>query len=349
MDRAGQLTFELTEQGYVPDLVIRRGIRYLLKQRLREIQTNDAEKCNELLIDFVSEMRRAPIALLPERANEQHYEVPAEFFENILGGQLKYSCCYWPSDAEDLDSAEVAALRLTCEHAELNDGQSVLELGCGWGSLSLWMAQQYPNSSITAVSNSHSQRQYIEAQAKRRGLSNLIVITSDMNEFSTDQRFDSIVSVEMFEHMRNWEQLFKRVAGWLDDNGRFFMHVFCHRSTPYAFVDNGSSDWMSRHFFSGGMMPSDDLALFFPEHLQIDQRWRWSGEHYKKTAEAWLANMDAHKTALWPVLESTYGESGAQKWWMRWRIFFLACAEMFGYDNGQQWWVSHYRFTKRIV
>jgi cyclopropane-fatty-acyl-phospholipid synthase len=153
----------------------------------------------------------------------------------------------------------------------------------------------------------------------------------------------------MFEHMRNWEQLFKRVAGWLDDNGRFFMHVFCHRSTPYAFVDNGSSDWMSRHFFSGGMMPSDDLALFFPEHLQIDQRWRWSGEHYKKTAEAWLANMDAHKTALWPVLESTYGESGAQKWWMRWRIFFLACAEMFGYDNGQQWWVSHYRFTKRIV
>ena len=349
MDRAGQLAFELTEQGYVPDLVIRRGIRHLIKQRLREIQADDAEQCSELLNDFVSEMRAAPIALLPELANEQHYEVPAEFFEMILGQLLKYSCCYWPSDANDLDAAERAALEITCERADLVDGQSILELGCGWGSLSLWMAQQYPNSSITSVSNSRSQRHFIETQAKQRGLSNLTVVTSDMNEFSTDQRFDRIVSVEMFEHMRNWEELFARVSGWLNDNGCFFMHVFCHRSTPYAFVNNGPSDWMSRHFFSGGMMPSDDLPLFFPEHLKIEQRWRWSGEHYKKTAEAWLAKMDANKTALWPVLESTYGEHDAQKWWMRWRIFFLACAEMFGYEGGQQWWVSHYRFTKHAV
>nr|WP_312028302.1 cyclopropane-fatty-acyl-phospholipid synthase family protein [Aquabacterium sp. J223] len=285
---------------------------------------------------------------MPEKANEQHYEVPAAFFEAVLGPHRKYSSCWWPDGVQTLEQAEAAALAATCERAGLEDGQQVLELGCGWGSLSLWMAERFPGSRITAVSNSQSQRRHIEAVARQRGLGNLQVITCDVNDFQAEPgRFDRVVSVEMFEHLRNWPLAFERVAGWLKPDGRFFMHVFAHREAPYAFVERDASDWMSRHFFSGGMMPSDDLALHCQDHLRLQARWRWDGTHYQRTAAAWLANMDARREALMPLFEATYGEQDAPVWWTRWRLFFLSVEELFGWDGGRQWWVSHYLFDKR--
>ncbi len=346
MSMAAKVAIDWVEQGLVPDAVIRRGIRRLCEQRLREIQSGDCEAAARATERFVGAMNAAEIALVPHVANEQHYEVPAEFYALALGPHRKYSCAWWPPGGTDLAQAEAAALALTCKHAGLADGQDVLELGCGWGSLTLWMAQHYPGSRIQAVSNSHSQRTWILGEAQRRGLGNVEVITADMNHFDSERHFDRVVSVEMFEHMRNWNALFARVQQWLRPGGRFFMHVFCHRATPYAFVDSGPSDWMSRHFFSGGMMPSDELALRFQEQLRIVQRWRWDGRHYERTANAWLANVDARRAQILPVLAATYGDASAAQWLQRWRIFFLACAELFGFRDGQEWWVSHYLFER---
>lgn len=334
------------EQGLVPDRVVRIGIRRLLKARLLELQSGDAVAGARLTQAFVDAMRQAELAPLPEKANEQHYELPAAFFSAVLGEHRKYSACYWPEGVDTLAQAEAAALDITCERAGLGDGQQVLELGCGWGSLSLWMAERFPASEITALSNSHSQREYIEEQAGRRGLCNLRVITRDINVFDTAQRFDRVVSVEMFEHLRNWPRAFANVARWLQPGGRFFMHVFAHREAPYPFVERDASDWMSKHFFSGGMMPSDDLALHCQDDLRLLRRWRWDGTHYQRTSEAWLGNMDRHREGLLPLFRRTYG-ADADLWWMRWRLFFMSVAELFGFDAGQQWWVSHYLFEKR--
>jgi len=335
-----------TEQGLVPDSVIRAGIRRLLKQRLVETERADAGAAAERLERFVDSMNHSPVALLPEKANEQHYEVPAAFFERVLGPHRKYSSCFWPEGCDSLSLAEEAALRVTCERAGLADGQAILELGCGWGSLTLWMAAHYPASHITAVSNSASQRECIMAEAAKRSLHNLTVVTCDMNVFDIDAQFDRVVSVEMIEHMRNWQELFRRISQWLRPGGRFFMHVFCHRMVPYAFEARDGSDWMSAHFFSGGMMPSDDLALRFQNHLSLLRRWRWDGTHYEKTANAWLDNIDRERGAVLPILAETYGAGAAEQWFQRWRIFFMACAELFGFDNGQEWWVSHYLFER---
>ncbi|MCE9658990.1 MAG: cyclopropane-fatty-acyl-phospholipid synthase family protein [Burkholderiales bacterium] len=345
--RGSNLALNWVEQELVPDRVVRLGIRRLLKERLAEIGDGDAERSARIAEDFLATLSSSAVALLTEKANEQHYEVPADFFARVLGPHRKYSCCQWDEGTATLAEAEAAALATTCERAGLADGQRILELGCGWGSLSLWMAEHYPKSEVTALSNSHSQRVFIEAEAARRGLGNVRVVTADFNHFASDERFDRVVSVEMFEHLRNWPEAFRRVAGWLAPGGRFFMHVFVHRSTPYAFVDRDASDWMSRHFFSGGMMPSDDLALRFQNDLKLVQRWRWNGRHYAKTSEAWLANMDANRTALWPLFEQTYGAEHAATWWMRWRLFFLSCAELFGYEGGECWRVSHYLFEPR--
>ena len=344
--RSSNLAIGWVEQGLVPDRVVRLGIRRLLKERLVEIGDGDADKSNEIAEAFVAQLSGSAVALLAGKANEQHYEVPAEFFARVLGPHRNYSCCEWRGATDSLADAEAAALATTCERAGLSDGQRILELGCGWGSLTLWMAERFAASRITALSNSVSQRRFIEAEAKRRGLANVEVITDDFNRFATDERFDRVVSVEMFEHLRNWPEAFRRVPGWLVPGGRFFMQVFVHRSTPYAFVDRDESDWMSRHFFSGGMMPSDDLALRFQDDLQLVRRWRWNGEHYAKTSEAWLHNMDERRTALWPLFERSYG-ADASVWWMRWRLFFMSVAELFGFEAGQQWWVSHYLFEKR--
>jgi len=336
-----------TEQGLVPDRAIRAGIRRLLRQRLVEIEAGDAAASGERTERFIQAMAQAPVALLPEKANEQHYEVPAEFYRLALGSRRKYSSCYWPAGVTSLDDAEASALEQTCERADLQDGQHILELGCGWGSLTLWMAAHYPRARVTAVSNSKSQRVHILAEAERRGLGNVEVLTCDMNHLELADRFDRIVSVEMFEHMRNWKELLARVATWLYPDGRFFMHVFVHRNTPYAFETVDASDWMSRHFFSGGMMPSDDLALRFQQDLQLVRRWRWDGTHYERTANAWLTNIDARREAVLAALRNAYGAEHAEQWLHRWRIFFMACAELFGYEQGQQWWVAHYLFERR--
>jgi len=347
MNLASNRAIEWTELGsIVPDKVIRHGIRRLLRQRLNEISADDCAVSAELEAEFVRLMNRSEIAPLPHLANEQHYEVPAEFFAHVLGEHRKYSSCHWPEGMATLEQAESQALSKTCERADLADDMDILELGCGWGSLTLWMAEKYPNSRITGVSNSSSQREYILGAAAKRGLDNVSVLTRDMNEFRTERQFDRIVSVEMFEHMRNYKLLFSRIQDWLREDGKFFMHIFCHRSTPYEFVDRGPGDWMSRHFFSGGIMPSDSLPLHFQEHLQLVDHWRWDGRHYERTANAWLENMDAKREQIMPLLVSTYGEADASRWWTRWRIFFMSCAELFGFRDGQEWWVGHYLFRR---
>ena len=337
----------LAEKGLLPDSVIRTGIRNLAQKRLQEIKAYDCEAGISSLTSFIKAMNYAHIAEVPELANAQHYEVPAEFFHYCLGNQRKYSSCFWMPETQNLDDAEILALSQTCNHADIQDGQQILELGCGWGSLSLWMATHYPNAQITGVSNSNSQREYITQMAKSLGVTNLNIITADMNVFEAPEKYDRIVSVEMFEHMRNWQVLYSKVASWLKPKGKFFKHIFVHKNTPYLFEVNDKNDWMSQHFFSGGMMPSDDLPLQFQDNLKLAQRWRWDGTHYEKTANAWLQNMDANKEAITPILVQTYGAKDAQMWRNRWRIFYMACAELFGYNNGQEWWVTHYLFDKR--
>jgi cyclopropane-fatty-acyl-phospholipid synthase len=337
------------ERGWIPDALIRYGIRQVLKNRLSSLPLDNPKASERYLADFIETITQAPVAVLPEKANEQHYEVPEAFFGLVLGALRKYSCCLWPETGGTLDQAEVDALSMTCERAGLADGEAILELGCGWGSLSLWMAEHYPASRITAVSNSHTQREYITQKALALGLTNLEVITCDMNVFDIDQHFDRIVSVEMFEHMQNWPTLFTRVANWLKPEGSFFMHVFCHKQLPYLFNSTDAQDWMGRYFFSGGMMPSYDLPLHFQTHLTLAERWSWNGQHYQKTANAWLDKMDDHKSLIWPILVDTYGSESASLWWMRWRVFFMACAELWGFRDGTEWWVGHYRFVPRLV
>jgi cyclopropane-fatty-acyl-phospholipid synthase len=339
-------TLQLAEQQRLPDVLIRAGIRRLLGSRLRERNRGTCEDHQRYLQDFLAAARAAPIALVPEKANEQHYEVPAEFFEIVLGSRRKYSSCYWPAQISNLDQAETAALKRTCEMAELNDGMSILELGCGWGSLSLWMAEHYPQSQIHAVSNSHSQRAYIMEQAAQRQLKNIHVITADMNDFQPPQTYDRVVSIEMFEHMRNHELLLSRIASWLNPAGKLYVHIFCHRAQPYLFTSSGPQDWMAEFFFSGGMMPSDELLLHYQKDLILERRWRWSGMHYHHTCEAWLEKCDAAREQVLEIMAKTYGRDQAKLWLQRWRMFFMACSELFRFGQGDEWWVSHYLFEK---
>ncbi len=346
MSAVTQKAVSWTEMGLVPDAVIRAGIRRLLESKRKEIHSGDVEFAARTLNQFVDMMNDSPIALVPDLANKQHYEVPAGFFKHVMGKHLKYSCCYWPTGVSELSEAEAAALEMTVQRAGIEDGMAVLDLGCGWGSLSLWIAEHFPGALVTSVSNSRAQHDFIRARAEERGIENLDVIVCDMNDFDIDRKFDRVVSIEMFEHMRNYGELFRRISNWLNDDGRFFMHIFCHRTTPYEYLDKGPGDWMSRHFFTGGIMPSADLPLRFPEHLGIEKRWHWSGRHYARTCNAWLENMDANEEKIRALFAECYGEDNTSLWIQRWRMFFMACAELFSYDDGHEWFVSHYLFKK---
>ncbi len=337
----------LIESGVVPDAAIRFVIRRMLKARLREEDRGSDDANRAAKLAFVEEMKRSPIAIRTDSANAQHYEVPAEFFAIVLGPRRKYSSAYYPDGCDSLAQGEEAMLRLTCERAQLADGQDILELGCGWGSLTLYVAELFPNSRITGVSNSSSQRESILANAVARGLKNITILTADMNSFEAPARFDRAISVEMFEHMRNWELLLAKISGWLEPDGRMFLHIFTHSRFTYPYEVHGAGDWMAQHFFTGGMMPSDDLPMFFDRDLRVIGHWRALGTHYQKTSEAWLANMDANRGKLFPLLAKTYGGENTKKWWSRWRIFFMACAELWGYRDGKEWLVSQYLLSKR--
>ncbi len=334
------------ESAKLPDALIRLGIRRLLRRRLSLELYRDPQRQSERAQALIEELRSSPIAIETDAANEQHYEVPAAFYQLSLGQRLKYSSGYWPAGVNDLDAAEVAMLRASCEHAELGDGQRILELGCGWGSLTLWMAAEYPDSRITAVSNSASQRAHIESRAAELGLTNVQVITCDVNELELKERYDRVVSVEMFEHVRNYRALLSRIAGWLRPGGKLFVHIFCHRYLLYPFETEGEGNWMGRYFFTGGLMPAADTLLHFQDHLALEERKLYSGRHYARTARAWLDNMDARADAVAEVMSSAYGEESA-RWQQRWRMFFMACEELFAYDDGNAWMVAHYRFQRR--
>ena len=335
------------EKNLLPDWLIRIGIRRLLRQRLQEEKQDSSGTQHSHLLKFVNELKQCPIAVETQAANEQHYEVPTQFYEFCLGRRLKYSSAYWANGITTLDAAEEAMLALTCKRAQFADGQRILELGCGWGSLSLWLAEKYPNARITGVSNSATQKQHIDEQSAKRKFNNLRIITCDMNRFDIGDKFDRVVSVEMFEHMKNYEQLMANISRWLLPDGKLFVHIFTHFEYAYHFVAKDDSDWMARYFFTGGIMPSDDLLLYFQNHLKIENHWRINGKHYEKTAEAWLTNMDQHESSIRPILAKIYGVENETRWWVYWRIFFMACAELWGFRGGEEWLVAHYLFTNK--
>jgi cyclopropane-fatty-acyl-phospholipid synthase len=337
---------DLAERGLVPDFLVRRGIRRMVRERLAEIRHGDPAAAERA---WAAQLRHSPVALVPQRANEQHYEVEPAFFRRVLGPRLKYSCALFPEGVRDLAAAEEAMLELSCRRAEVEDGMRVLDLGCGWGSLSLYLAERFPGARVLAVSNSKRQREFILARARAAGLGNVEAVTADVNFFEAEGRFDRVMSVEMLEHVRNYQLLLRRIASWLEPDGRLFVHVFSHRRAAYPYEDRGDGDWMARHFFSGGQMPSHDLLLQFQDDLVLEDRWRIDGRHYQKTAEAWLGNLDADRGACLRELAATYGAERAALWLRRWRLFFLGCAELFGCRDGAEWGVSHYRFGRGAV
>ncbi|MET0288196.1 MAG: class I SAM-dependent methyltransferase [Pseudoxanthomonas sp.] len=341
------LATRLAESGRLPDPLLRLGIRRMCAQRLKEERKGGTEAVFARQESWLHGLREDAIAVETQAANRQHYELPPEFFQLCLGKHLKYSACLWDETTRDLTQAEEKMLRLYCERAELHNGQRILELGCGWGSLTLWMAERYPQARITAVSNSRLQKTFIEDRCRDRAIFNVEVITTDVNQLElTQASFDRVVSIEMFEHMRNYQELLGRIAGWLVPGGKLFVHIFCHKELLYLFEAQGKDNWMGRHFFTGGLMPSADTLLQFQDALSIEERWLLPGTHYEKTANAWLANQDANHDKVMGVMRKTYGLADAGLWYQRWRMFWMACAELFGYSNGHEWMVAHYRFRR---
>lgn len=338
---------DLAERGVLPDWLIRVGIRRLLARRIRYETREDLAKQEDALREFIQQLRKSPIAIDADAANVQHYEVPTAFFEQVLGPRLKYSCCLYATPETSLAEAEEEMLDLFCRRAGIEDGMRVLELGCGWGSLCMWIAETFPKSRVLAVSNSRTQREYILSRCDEQGLKNVDVVTTNVADFDTDDRFDRVVSVEMFEHVRNYEQLMARIANWLDPGGKLAVHIFCHKNRAYPFGTEGKDDWMGRHFFTGGIMPSFDLLLHFQRYLVLEDRWAVSGIHYARTLEDWLLKCDARRGELLPLFQSDLGPVEGKLQFQRWRMFFMACAELFAYREAKEWFVAHYLFSKR--
>lgn len=340
-------TIEWCENGWIPDVIVRLAMRRLLRERLRLEKVNDIEKVQENLMSFIERMCKSPIAVETAAANSQHYEVPAAFHRLCMGRNMKYSSCLFTNGDETLDQAEAAMLSLTCERAQLTNGQDILEIGCGWGSLTLWMAEHYPQARIRGISNSHSQRQYILDQAAQRGLANITIDTADISTYQASGSYDRVVSVECFEHLRNHVELFRRISSWLKPDGQLFIHVFTHRIAAYTFNDDAEDDWMARHFFTGGMMPSDSLFTYYQQHLTLQQHWRVNGNHYARTAALWLRNLDKQTVKALEIFSRDHAPAEAKRLIQRWRMFFMACEELWAFRNGTEWLVSHYRFCRR--
>ena len=349
---------DLCERGLIPDTLSRYGMRKLMERRLRDEANDDGERRSQRYNTFLDELRASPIAVETKAANEQHYEVPAAFFHAHLGPRLKYSCCLYPTGNETLGEASDAMLNLYAERAGLADGMRILDLGCGWGSLSLWLAEKYPNAQIVGLSNSHGQREYIEGRAKERGFGNLTIVTGNIvtHEFpavaqssgrSIEAGFDRVMSIEMFEHMKNYGLLLKKISSWMKPDARLFVHIFVHKILAYHFEAKEQDDWMSKYFFTGGTMPSENLLLNFQDDVKLEKQWWVDGRHYEKTSNHWLANMDANREAILKIFKAGYGDDEAAIWVQRWRMFYMAVAELFGYADGNEWGVGHYLFSKR--
>lgn len=346
--RLQPLLLPIVEHHLIPDSIIRFFIQREIARGLNRVKSLSVEQASKEKMDFIAEIKQMPIAVQTIKANEQHYEVPDEFYRLVLGPHLKYSSGYWPKANMSLEESEVAMLELYCERAGLEDGMNLIDLGCGWGSVTLYMAKKYPNSKITSISNSHSQKSYIMSTAEKRGLSNVQVFTGDINSFDLPAEYqgkaDRIISIEMFEHMKNYQLLMEKVSTWLKPQGKLFVHIFTSMCKDVP--EHYNKGWMTDTFFSGGTLPSDHLLLYFQDHLRIEGHWRVNGSHYQKTLEAWLVEIDKKKATVMPILESTYGKENAVKWFVNWRLFFIACAEFFGFNGGEEYLVSHYLFTK---
>jgi len=341
------LTTSLLEKDIFPDFLIRMRIRSLLQARLKEEEKGSAEANLQSKMKYIQNLKDSPIAVETKAANEQHYEVPSEFFEYIMGPRMKYSSGYWKSATTSFAESEEDMLALYMQRAEIQDGLRVLDLGCGWGSVSLYLAEKFPKCKVTGVSNSKTQKSFIDARAKERGLKNLTILTQDMNVFTIKDKFDRMISIEMLEHMKNYEKLFEKLSGFLDKQGKFFIHIFTHSRFAYPFEVRDSTDWMAKYFFTGGQMPSDDLFLYFQKDFLLENHWVVNGTHYARTSEAWYKNLLAYKDKILPILAKTYGEESKVKWFVYWKVFFLACAELWNYRQGQEWFVSHYLLRKR--
>ena len=340
--------YQLLEKDLLPDWLVRWGIRQLLSQKIK-VETEASEETQQNRHQqFIDVLKTQPIAIETDQANTQHYEVPSEFYHLTLGPNLKYSSGYWTNETKNLKEAEENMIALYCQRAELKDGQTILDLGCGWGSLSLYLAKHYPNSKIIGLSNSKTQKQWIDDQAKLRGLNNLEIRTANIVEYDLPEKqsIDKIISIEMFEHMKNYELLLEKLSTWLKPDGKLLVHIFTHKTFAYHFEDTDGTDWLTRYFFAGGTMPSNHLLFYFQKHLKINQHWLVNGTHYEKTANAWLENQYKNRQQIFPLLENTYGKGQALKWWVYWKLFFMACAELWGYKEGREWMVAHYLFEK---
>lgn len=347
-DATGRLMLASLERNLLPDAVIRRLSRLLLGGRLRYGYKPSAELQLSDLLQFAHSLREMPIAIQTDKAKEQHYELPTSFFKLVLGKYFKYSCCYFSDASKTLEDAEKAMLELYCERSKLEDGHTVLDVGCGWGSLSLYIAQKYSNCKVTGICNSKTQKQFIEEQCRVLELQNVEIIVADISTFEMEASYDRIYSIEMFEHMKNYQNLLKKISKWMKEDTLLFVHHFCHKTFAYHFEDTNDDDWITKYFFTGGTMPSANLLLYFQDDVSVVDHWLVNGKHYARTSEEWLKRMDNNLASIKSIMESTYGKDQAVKWTVYWRTFFISVAELFGYNNGEEWMVTHFLFRKKM-